>query len=178
MNNPYTEFVNFFKKHNLYDVNIFNYLRYNSIQFDYHDDEKRPYIGYHYLTDKNDILTKIKLYVPYIDSHKTILINIHEYIHGIILYNKLEKKFKQEIDSEILPILYEKIYLLENPSKELEDFLNYLNNRITKDNLNLIQYKIALEVQDEMLKYYNEEKPTFIDLQKKAKKLSRRYKHK
>lgn len=178
MNNPYIEFINFFKNHNLYNENMFNYLRNNSIQFDYLDEEKRPYIGYHYITDKNSILTKIILYVPYIDNQKTILINIHEYIHGIILYNNLEKKFKQGTDSEILPLLYERLYLTENKDKEIENFLNYLNNRISEDPLNLIQYKIALEVQQQMLSYYQEKNPNFTELQKKAKKIARKYKAK
>lgn len=176
MNKPYIEFINFFKKHNLYDKEMFDYLRNNSILFDYLDEDKHPYIGYHYLTDKEGKLTKIILFVPYIDDYHTILINIHEYIHGIILYNKLGKKYKQDKDSEILPLLYEKLYLLENPDKNLEPFKKKLNENITENSP--IEYKIALEVQNEIINYYQEYSPNLNKLENKAKKLARKYKSK
>lgn len=176
MNNPYREFINFFKTHNLYDKEMFDYLRKNSIQFDYLDDEKHSYIGCHYLTDNNGKLMKIILFVPYIDNFQTLLVNIHEYIHGISLYKKLGKKIKQCKYSEVLPLLYEKIYLLERKDKNLEIFQEILNKRITESSP--IDYRIALEVQSEMLHYYQEYSPSFIKLEDKAKRLTRRYKSK
>lgn len=176
MNKKYTEFINFFKKHNLYSEEAFKYLIKNTIYFDYREEDKRPYIGYHYLTDKNSILKEIKLYLPYISDYKTLLINIHEYIHALHLYRRLEKKYKKELDSEILPMLYEKIYLLENPNEILEEFLKYLNTLITENSPQ--EYKIALLVQEELLKYYIEKKPSFEKLQRKARKLTRKYTNK
>ena len=70
-------------------------------------------------------------------------------------------------------MLYELLYFLKNPSKELEDYLTSLNNRIEKDSQQ--EYKIALTVQKEMLDYYNKQNPSFEKLQKKAKVLSRKY---
>ena len=176
MNKQYREFINFFKRHNLYNKETFDYLSKNSIQFDYLDEDKHPYIGYHYLTDEEGNLSKIILFVPYIDSDYTTLINIHEYIHGIILYNKLGKRYKQENDAEILPLLYEKIYLLEKQNKSLELLQENLNKRITETSP--IEYKIALDVQNEMLNYYYECNPEFNKLEQKAKKLAKRYKSK
>lgn len=176
MNKEYDDFINFFKKHNLYDEQVFDYLRKNSIQFNYLDEDKHPYIGYHYLTDKNGKLTKIILFVPFVDNYHAVLINIHEYIHGITLYNKLGKKVKNDKGAEILPLLYEKLYLLENPNNNLEIFHDNLNERITENSP--IEYKIALEVQKEMLHYYYEYNPSFNKLEDKAKKLARRYKGK
>lgn len=52
-------------------------------------------------------------------DYKTMLINIHEITHGIYAYKKLNKKYNPNVGIETLPMLYEKIYILENNSEEL-----------------------------------------------------------
>ena len=176
MNIYYEEFINFFKKHDLYNEELFNNIRLNSYLFDYRDDEKRAFIGCYCNTNSNDTIKDITLCVPFIDSKKTILINIHEYIHALILYQYLNKKYKITIDSEILPILYETLYILENPTEELKEFQEKLNSKIDKENN--INYQIALKVQNELLKYYKKSTPNLQKLQSKAKKLARKCKRK
>lgn len=171
--NYYNEFINFFKKHNLYNKEIFDYINSNSIKFDYRDDEKRPFIGCYYICNKRDILQKINICVPFIDSPITLLINIHEYIHAIELYKRIGKKYEQKETEETLPILYELLYFEENPSKELEHHLIYLNSKINNDSKE--SYKIALSIKNELLKYYKEANPNLTKLQRKAKKLSKKY---
>lgn len=168
----YLKFIDFFKKHNLYDETIFKYIRENAILFDYLEEEKRPFIGCYYNYDKNKCLSKITVVVPIINDERTLLINIHEYTHAIIIYNKLGKKYKIEKDIEMLPMLYERIYLEENKKKALEKYVQGLNQRITEDSE--IEYQIALKYQRELLEYYYQTYD-FNKLQKKAKKLSRKY---
>lgn len=173
--NYYTEFINFFKKHNLYDEKIFNYIKENITLIDYRDEENRQFIGCYYVLNKKEILTKIKIFVPYIDSPITTLINIHEYIHAITLYQYLGKKFKAKKDIEILPLLYEKLYILENPTPELKEYVVKINKSIEENNEE--KYTVALKSQEELLKYYHENNPSLKKLQQKAKKLSRKYSH-
>jgi len=173
MNKYYKEFIDFFIKHNLYDKDIFNYIRHNSILFDYIDDDQRPFIGCYPVFTKNNILTQIKIYVPIINSKKTILINIHEYIHAIILYKYFNKKYKKEKDFETLPMLYETIYALENHNEEFENFIKELDTRINEESPQT--YKIALAPKKDLLEYHKKKNPTFKQLQKKSKKLSRKY---
>lgn len=170
----YEKFIYFFKKHGLYDYKMFKYLSENTLPYDFLEEEKRSSTGYHYILNSRKRLEEIKLIVPFIEDEKTIAINIHEYIHAITLYQRLGKKYKQDIDSEILPMLYEKIYLSENPSKELEYFLNYLDSSITKDSP--LQYQLALEVQNQLLEYYKNIHPSFYMLQAKAKTITKKYK--
>lgn len=172
MNNPYISFVNFLIKHNIYDDEAFTYIRNNTTYFDYRDEDKRPSIGYYYFTDGLKI-TRIELCVPFIRDEITTIINVHEYIHGFSLYKKIGKRFKLENDSEVLPLLYEKIYLSENPNEQLEIFIKHLNSQITENSP--LVYKIALSVQQELLEYYQEKNPNFTKLERKAKVLARRY---
>lgn len=173
MNIYYNKYINFLIKHNIYNEEILEYMRRNSIKIDYRDKEKRDFIGCFYSTDRNNRITKINLYVPFIDSDITVLINIHEYIHLYILYQYLNKKYQQNKEEEILPILYEHLYFLDNLSKELEDKIKDLNNTIT--DTSPMQYRIALKSRDELLEYYQKENPSFKKLQEKAKKLSRKH---
>ena len=75
----YKKFIEFLKTHNIYDEEIVKYFNNNSTRFDYLEEEYRPFIGVYYMTE-GDILTKVKPMVPFINSDKTVLINIHEYI--------------------------------------------------------------------------------------------------
>ena len=169
----YKEFINFFKKHGLYDENIFNYIQKNKITFDYYDEERNYKIGY-YPTIRNDILTNVTIYVPFINNQKTLLINIYIYMHAIQLCSKLGQKIDNIDNNETLSMLYQKIYLQENPNQELEKYLSK-QDEYTKEN-GMGKYKIALAVQNELLKYYNEENPTFRQMQKKAKRLIKKHK--
>lgn len=176
MNEAYTEFINFFKKHNLYNEEAFNYIRNNSKLIDYREEEKREYIGCYYVFDQKKSLNSIKLIVPYITDKITILINIHEYIHAIIFYQHLGKKIKIEEDIEVLPILFEQLYSNELQNPKLQKYLENLNNHIKKTSP--IEYQIALAIKQELLTYYYQKNPTFQKLQNKSKKLSKKYKKK
>ena len=96
-------------------------------------------------------------------------------IFTFILYKKIGKKFIIGLDSEALPILYEKIYILENPSEELLSYEEYLNHFIIDSDDK--KYILALKLQDELINLYN--KGLSIErLNFKVKVLARKYKNK
>lgn len=167
----YQKFINFLKEHNLYNEEIINYWQKNKLVFDYLDDEKRQLIGCFYIIEKGK-LKNIKIIVPFIDDDKTILINIHEYIHLLLLYPKIYKKCNIGIDSEILPLFYERIYIEENKTEELLNYYNYINNFIIQQQQK--EYIIALNLSKQLLEIYNND--NIYKLEKKAKKLVKKYK--
>lgn len=174
-NKYYEEFIDFFKKYNLYNEEIFNYLRENAILFDYRDED----CDYRYFISctpnvKNDILRNIKMIVPYPDNDITNLINVHEYMHGIELYPYLNKYFdyeKYKKYGEMMPILMERLYCLEHPSENLKEEMEYLDKKIEDSDDK--KYKFALDKANELLDYFNETKD-IKKVQKKAKKLVRK----
>ena len=169
MNIYYEKYITFLKKHNIYNENIINHMNLYCTYFDYIDEEKRDFIGCFYTEDKYNRINKIHAFIPHIDSDITLLINLHEYIHLVILHDHLGKKYKRDHDEEILPMFYELLYYTENPTKELEIQIKNLNNEI-KENSPL-QYKIALEKRKEIFKYYKKNNPSFKQLQEKLKNL-------
>ena len=123
-----TKLISFFQKHNLYDKEMFDYFSKNTVMIDYKDEEQRMYIGCFYIIDKNHKLKDIQLNIPYIYDEITMLISIHEIIHGIILYKKLNKRYKKDNTTESMSLLYEKIYMEETKSKILTKYLVGLNS--------------------------------------------------
>lgn len=150
MNIYYNKFIDFFKEHNMYDEEMFKYLRENSTLFDYRDEDMQKMIGCYCALDSKDRLKAISLVVPFIDSDKTVLINIHEYAHGITAYKGLGKKYRHTLDREIVPLLLEKIYAMQNPA--LLPYVEKLNERII--NSEKKDYQIALRVVDELFEDY------------------------
>ena len=167
----YKKFIDFLKKYNIYDEETINYWKENRILFDYRDEEKRWLIGCYY-EYKNDRLEKISLAVPFIDNDITNLINIHEYIHLLLLYNNLGKKYYPGDEKEVLPFLYELLYIKENKTEELINYHKFLNKTIIKENKK--EYIIALHLSDAILKSYN--KDNIFKLEKKIKRLVKKNK--
>lgn len=162
--------IDFFKRHNLYDKETFDYLSQTALMIDYKDEEQRPLIGcYH--TEKDGKVKNVYLIIPYIYNEITMLINIHEFIHAIMLYKRIGKKANINLDKEILPMLYEKIYINETNSTNLKNYEEELNQRIDKEKD--LPYALGLKFSDELLKEYNY---NFSKINKKAKKLVKRRK--
>ena len=161
--------VDFFKKHNMYDERVFEYLQANTTMLDYRDPEQRDFAGCFYIKEKNDVLRRLLLCIPYVYNCETALINIHEITHGIENYRKIGKKFKKDITVETLPILYEKLYILDNPSDEIIAYSRYLDE-VCRDGA--VEYQYALRVRDELLSNYNYD---MHRMEKLSKKLVRKY---
>ena len=172
--NYYHKFIDFFQRQNLYNKKMFDYFMNNSILFDYRDEDYHPFIGCFYLT-KNKKINKISLVVPYIDSDVTTLINIHEYTHAIILYNHLGKIYEEDISSEALPMFYERLYFEENKDNEsLRKHINKLNTKILEgQNPKVLKYRLASDIQNELLNYYNKGHTSLHELNRKVKRLTK-----
>ncbi len=162
----HSKIVDFFRRHNMYDPKVFEYLKSNSSFVDYRDPDTRCFIGCFYIENKKTgRLVDLKLVLPYVTDDITALINIHEITHGIENYPKRGKRFKKGITIEALPLLYEKLYILENPSQELEAYGEYLDRMIEEASAK--EYKFALKVREELLRNYNNN-------MKKAERIAKR----
>ena len=162
--------IEFFKRHNMYNDRMFEYLQNQSTMIDYNDPEQRCFVGCFPILDKNDKIIKIKLNLPYINNDETMLISIHELTHGIERYQEMGKKYKKDITIEALPLLYEKIYILENPVKELVEYGKYLDSMI--DEKCAKEYRFGLKIREELLKQYNN---NFKQMAKLTKKLAKKH---
>ena len=150
----HSKIIDFFRRHNMYDPEVFEYLKTNSSGVDYRDPDARYLIGCFYVKDiKNERLLDLKLVLPYVTDDITALININEITHGIENYPKRGKKFKKDITIEALPLLYEKLYILENPSEALLAYARELDQRIEESSAR--EYKFALKIREELLKNYS-----------------------
>lgn len=169
MNNKFFEFLH---NHNIYDDKVYKYYLNNANNFDYYNEDMfRSYIGCSFITSKNKILKQIIPIVPYPVDDITTLINIHEYVHTLGCYDKINKRFKSSVSDEILPIFYEKLFVLENNNTKLNNYEEFLDNAALESNDE--KYLLGVKVSKYLLDDYNYDE--FNKLNKKIKKLSKKY---
>ena len=130
----HSDLISFFKECNLYEEELFNYLNKHTFHFDYGIEDNRVFTGFFPGIDKDGVLKKFMVSVPFVVDEITMLINIHEYTHAIENYYRLGKKYKKDKFVEVLPMMFELLYIKKHPSKELEEYENHLNSCITRNN--------------------------------------------
>ena len=163
----YRKFIEFLKEHGIYDEDIVLYYRNNWELFDYLDDELREDIGTGYVFSHNELL-EMHPFVPIMNSDLTVLINVHEYIHVYMNYDKLNTIANvSNKDNEVLPIFYEKVYIKENLSNELVEYYEDLNGKIERNPEE--RYVLAMKISDELLCSYDNQ--NIKQLNRKVKRL-------
>lgn len=167
----FDKFIDFLKQHDLYDEEIFKYYWDNTFMFDYIDDELRRFIGCSFILDGNNCLKGIMACAPFIEDDRTVLINIHEYVHVLLMYPYIGKKCDIGRDIEVLAIFYEKLYVLENNNPELDKYSNYLDSKIYYTNEK--EYVLGLALRDKLNRLYDKGY-SVKKLEKTAKRLVKR----
>ena len=169
MNNKFFEFLH---THNIYDEEVYKYFLNHSDNFDYYNEDfYRCYIGCNYIKDRNDILKEIRPCVPRRVDDITTMINIHEYVHTLCAYSRLNRKFKLDDNCEILPIFYEKLFILECNNPQLNAYENVLDSAALGSSD--IRYIKATKISNELLDSY--EYDEFKLVSKNMNKLNRKY---
>lgn len=163
----YRKFIEFLKKHGIYDEEVIRYYREHWELFEYLDVEERINMGTNYII-RNGYLEEIKAIVPIMNNDITVLINVHEYIHVLMNYKKINQPVKIKTkDHEVLPIFYEKLYVKENSTEELIDYHNFLKECI--DDTPEEQYVFALNISDKLMENYDNQ--SINELDRKVKRL-------
>ena len=161
----------FFKRHNLYDEKMFRYLEEHTYMIDYRDEDMRVFVGCAYKLNKhNNKVEGFRICIPFDTDDITTMVSIHEIVHGIIGYKCLNKKFIKDITCEALSMLYEYIYISENPSEKLVKYGKYLDSMI--NDFSDESYKFALYARKEFFNNYDND---FDHMQKLTRKLENKY---
>ena len=138
------EFINFLKKHNLYKEEIIEFIKPRTFYIDNLDDYSMSFVGCYPKVEKN-IIKDIRLCVPRIVDDITLSINIHEYVHLYKMYHYLNKEYHFNKYEELLPVMYELIFLKENNSV---DYLNFYIEHIKSKNNYLMILLELLKLDD------------------------------
>lgn len=165
----FNKFIDFITRHNLYENKSFIAISNKTTNIDYHNEEARDFIGCFYKVE-NEIITDFKVCVPKIIDEKTLLINIHEYVHALIIYNSLGKKEDIGLEKETLPMMYEEMYAVESEEISIKKYLKEQQEMINE--MNSDEYTIGSKIKDEIIYLYSD-----LETQLKyAKKLAKTYK--
>jgi len=102
----YGKFINFLKENELYDEEVFNYMK-DRIRIVKYNETSKDFFGCYPIVDENNILRDIKICVPNTIDDITVSINIHEYVHYLLTYRSLNKEYKEDKYAELMPVFYE-----------------------------------------------------------------------
>jgi len=128
------KFIKYLKDTEIYNEEVFKYIKPKTVYLD-HSEEATHFYGVFPIVDDNNIIKDIKLCVPKIKDDITVSINIHEYVHLLLLYRELNKEYKESDYDELLPVMYEFYYLKDNDPEYLEAYkekISKSNNKILK----------------------------------------------
>ena len=163
--------IDFFKRHNLYDKEMFGYIFEHSDQVDYYDPAENFTIGCPPKTNKyTNKIEGLRLCYPYIVNEQTRLVAVHEISHAIYWYKRMGKKYNK-IEEELFPMIVERLYLEENRTQSLEVFEDKLDGLITPTAPD--RYKFALANRE---KFEDRELTDTRVFDKKSRKLLRKWK--
>lgn len=110
-------------KQNIYEEEFYNFMRSKGIFNDFFENyikERIKRVDYDLFNGfwgcfpivKDNILIDIKLLVPNIIDKKTVLINIHEFMHARRLFSRLGKQYIENVElEEEVATNMEKVYL-------------------------------------------------------------------
>ena len=114
------ELIRFLKEQNLYREEFFKFMEGKIKVVSY--DTPIEWFGCFPLIE-NGILTDIRLLVPEIKTQKNLLVNIHEYVHAIELFDELGTVYKDRREArESRASNYEKIYLENKKAEKVVDY--------------------------------------------------------
>ena len=90
------------------------------------------FLGTFIEVDDDNILRNIYVRVPKMTNDISVGMNIYEYVKALMLYRNLGKEYQEDKYEDLMPTLYELVYLKEN---DQEDYLNlYLEAIKEEDN--------------------------------------------
>ena len=155
--------IDFFKRHNMYDEKMFDYLQKRSVMIDDNDPDQRMFIGFT-TSRKNGVLQGFTICIPYMNSFETMLTSIHEISHGIYAYRKLNKEYNDN-SSEVIAMIYEKLFVMELDSEVANKYLEYLDSLIDENSEE--KYRMAIKYRDELI----EECSSYPEIEEKCDEL-------
>ena len=82
----YEIYIEFLKKYNLYDKEVFDFIKDKTVYVDYMNTDSENFIGVYPIVDKDNIVRDLRMCVPNIVDDISISMNIHEYVHLIKMY--------------------------------------------------------------------------------------------
>ena len=127
-------------------VNIENYNIENIIDF----------IGNFEIVNEKGYLLDYQLCLPKIIDLQTLLINIHELAHALIVNSNIGTKYQDNLYSECIPIAMERLYILNFQKNLLLEFNKYQLSILKEKSKNGIdiKYLLAFYYQFELCELY------------------------
>lgn len=170
------KFIDFLKRHSLYDEKIFKFISNQSIMIDSKIDEYDFLFGSCHIavnSKKGKLEQVIPCMLNLMDDY-SVMIAIYTYIQTLLLIPRVNKTYNEDLFYHyFLPLFYKKIYILENPTDELLEYEEKMRERLLTNSPN--KFQLIFNLIDELTCNYNKDRSNNSLLAKKAKRKARTY---
>lgn len=130
----YFLFENFLKRHELFNEKVYNYIKDNSVLVKYKNIEDFSSIGCSIVLDRKGRLSQVIPIVPLPKNKKMVAINIFIYVQAMILIPNIGKVFDENSYNNILPFVFQRLFILENSNKYLLSFEEKMTANLCREN--------------------------------------------
>lgn len=171
--NYFDKYMAFLRKHELYDEYFFDYFWNRAVHVDIRDEEYQGLFGSNVpiINEKNKLIDLVPC-MPFIDNDKAVAIGIYTYVHALTQTPRIGKKHNDnKYFCYILPMFYERIYIIENENEALlkhEEEIRY--NIEIGDSL---ENKLILQSVDELVDSYKRHKMNEKQIARRARRIAR-----
>ena len=121
------------------------------------DSNIKKFIGCFKVLDCNNIIKGYNLYLPEVINLESMLMNIHEISHAIVIDLHIGNKDVDDPFEECIPIVMERFYIANFKRKYLKRFNEFQREKMLKYGQNInyyYKYIIALSYQFELYNLY------------------------
>lgn len=166
------KFLDFLKRHSLYDEKVLKYVNEQAIDSDINEHDFLLGSCHIFVNNKTGKLEQIIPCMPNLMDDYSVMIAIYTYINALLLMPMIGKSYDDNLFLHyFLPLFYKKIYILENPTSELLVYEDKMRERLVKYSPD--KFKFIFDLIDELTSNYNKNNVDNKQMAKKIKRIAR-----
>lgn len=175
----YSKFVKFLREQELYEEKSFNYIMNKAFFVDFTNEPvDNLKVGCTLIFSQapktfelSDRLRSFFPVMPVLNSETAVSICIYVYVQALLLVERVEKRIIDDSYNEILPLFYQKLYIVRNYNEELATYDKYLEQRLLESAPD--KNRKLLKGRKDLIKFYKYASQDTKKLSRKAKRIAK-----
>lgn len=175
----YSKFIKFLREQDLYEEKSFNHIMKKAFFVDFTNEKlDNLKVGCILIFNKSpktfeesDCLRNFFPIMPVLNSETSVSICIYVYVQALLLLERVGKWVIDDSYNEILPLFYQKLYIIRNYNEELATYDKYLEQRLLETAPD--KNHRLLKGRKDLIKFYKYASPDTKKLSRKAKRIAK-----
>lgn len=128
------QYIHFLKKHQLFDEATYQYIREHSVVINAKKKDDNFLMGCTTVLDEDKKLIDLIPCFPFMRNQKMVAVNVFVYVQTLMLLPRIGQDYEESSMDTLLPLLFFKLYILENSSEALLKYEKEIMNKQFLDN--------------------------------------------